>query len=118
MSRELKFQTRAFNKELAIFDVTGAMNIYNAGELRDAFEKLSRSGVKNYIVNIQALDTIDSAGIGVLFTMLSAVQSTEGQAIILSPNETIRKLLDVTQVSAYFTIMDSEAEAVAAIRGK
>lgn len=118
MRRELTFKTRAFTKELAIFDVSGAMNIYNAGQLREEFEKLVRIGIKNYIVNLKELSTIDSAGIGVLFTMLSAVQSMDGKAIILSPNESIMKLFEVTQIATYFTIMDSETEAVESIRSK
>ncbi|MBX3724194.1 MAG: STAS domain-containing protein [Turneriella sp.] len=117
MDRELRYEIKPISPEIAIFDLSGDMNIYNANKLGEDFEKQVKQGVKNFIVNLKNLVMIDSAGIGVLFTMLSTVQSLDGQAILLSANQNIRKLFDVTQVSTYFVMMNSEADALAKIRG-
>ena len=116
MERELKFTFRAIDAATAVYDLTGDMNIYNANTLGEDFEKQTAKGVKNYVINMKDLAMIDSAGIGVLFTILSTVQGMEGQAILLSPNQNIRKLFDITQVSTYFVILENEAEALAKIQ--
>lgn len=117
MDRELRYESKAISPDIMVFDLSGDMNIYNANTLSEDFEKHFAKGVKNFIVNLKNLIMIDSAGIGVLFTMLSTVQGAEGQAILLSPNQNIRKLFDVTQVSMYFVMLNTEAEAIAKIRG-
>lgn len=116
MDRELRYESRKIGSDIIIFELAGDMNIYNANSLGEDFEKQIKAGTKNFIVNMKNLVMIDSAGIGVLFTILSTVQELEGQAILLSPNQNIRKLFDVTQVSMYFTMLNSEEEAVAKIR--
>ena len=118
MEKELKVECRVVNPTLAMVYLVGDMNIYNANLLREDFERSFRQGVKNFVVNLQALNTVDSAGIGVLFTMLSMVEGDHGQAVLLGANESIRKLFDVTQVSQYFTMVTSEAEAMEKLRTK
>lgn len=118
MEKELKVQCRVINPTMAMIYLTGDMNIYNSNLLREDFERAFRQGVKNFVVNLLELNTIDSAGIGVLFTMLSMVQGDQGQAVLLGANQSIRKLFDVTQVSQYFTMVSSETEAMEKLRGK
>jgi anti-sigma B factor antagonist len=117
MERELKFEIRKLSGQTIVFDLNGDMNIYNANFLGDEYPKHMRQGVKNFIVNLKNLTMIDSAGIGALFTMLGSVQESGGQTILVSPNPSIRKLFDITQVSTYFTIRNSEAEALQKISG-
>lgn len=118
MEKELKVECRVINPSMAMIYLVGDMNIYNANLLREDFERAFRQGVKNFVVNLLDLNTVDSAGIGVLFTMLSMVEGDHGQAVLLGPNQSIRKLFDVTQVSQYFTMVASEAEAMEKLRGK
>jgi len=118
MERDLRIGTREINPQLTIFDLAGDMNIYNSSSLQTEFEKQVAKGVKNFVVNLKDLVMIDSAGIGVFFTMLSTVQESQGNAVLLSPNQNIRKLFDLTQISSYFTMTTSEEEAIAKATAK
>lgn len=117
MAKELTVECRFVNPALAIIQLAGDIDIYNAIRLRENFEKAHRQGAKNFVINLEGLNTIDSAGIGVLFTVLSMVHGDEGQAVLQGANEKIQELFEVTQVSRHFTMVSTEEEALEKLGG-
>lgn len=113
MAKELKIECRFINPALASVQLIGDIDIYNAVHLREDFEKAFRQGAKNFIINLGGLNTIDSAGIGILFTVLSMVHGDNGQAVLQGANEKILELFEVTQVSRHFIMVATEEEALA-----
>ena len=59
---------------------------------------------------------IDSAGIGVLFTMLNRVKNLPGKVIIIQAQPNVLKLFEITRVTKFFHILDTESSALAALR--
>jgi len=112
MEKELNVLSSAVNRNLGVIQLSGDMNIYNSSKLRHDFERTFRQGVKNFMIDLKSLNTIDSAGIGVLFTMLSMIEGDSGKAVLVGANQSIRKLFEVTQVAQYFTMTDSEQDAM------
>jgi anti-anti-sigma factor len=118
MNNELSLAVREINKVTAAFDIGGKLYLYNASSLNTTFQAKAKEGIKNFVVNLDNLTMIDSAGIGVFFNMLATVRDMGGHGILVNPQPNIRALFDVTQVSQFFTLATSESEALAQMRQK
>lgn len=103
---------REVDPETMIFDIVGDVNIYNASVIKNEFEKQISASVKNYIMNFSQMIMIDSAGIGVLFTMMNRVKKISGAVYIVNPSKNVRKLFEATRVINFFTLLDTEDQAM------
>lgn len=81
-------------------------------DLVSAANDAIESNVNKGIINISELRYINSAGIGVLITMLTKLRNKNGELILVNPSESVKKLLIITKLNAIFTICMSEEEAV------
>ena len=115
---------KTLNIELKVVDeltvslgLEGDVNIYNANDLRREFDRHMVAGVRNFLLDFGNMTMIDSAGIGVLFTMLNRVKNLSGQVIIIQAQPNVLKLFEITRVTKFFHILDNEAKALAALRG-
>ena len=53
---------------------------------------------------------LDSSGIGLLVFVNNKLRQKDGQLLIFQPSEPARKTLELVQLLAFFTVIDSEAE--------
>jgi anti-sigma B factor antagonist len=108
----LDIQLKVIDADTIILEITGDMNIYNANELRKEFDRHVISVAHLFILNIGKMTMIDSAGIGVLFTILNRVRNLSGQVKIVQARENVKKLFEITKVTKFFTLLDTEEEAL------
>lgn len=108
----LDIELKVVDENTIIFAIKGDMNIYNANELRKEFDRHIVTGASLFILNIGKMTMIDSAGIGVLFTILNRVKNLPGQVKIVQARENVKKLFEITKVSKFFTLIDTEEEAL------
>ena len=57
------------NKDVFIIDVSGEMDLYNSYKLKELVMKMMERQVKSVVINMEAVDYIDSSGIGALIHM-------------------------------------------------
>ncbi|WP_375585758.1 STAS domain-containing protein [Cyclobacterium xiamenense] len=69
-------------------------------------------GVRNCIVDLSQVRYISSSGIGVLITILTKVRNADGEVLLTSPSEHVKKLLIITKLNNIFTVYDSLEEAL------
>ena len=62
------------------------------------------------IIDISDLRYINSSGIGVLITILTKFRNKGGEVYLMSPSESVKKLLVITKLNAIFQIIKSEEE--------
>jgi anti-anti-sigma factor len=102
----------AGNFEIAVTTEDGRIVVHPRGELdvatsdafRECLNELMAAGVKDLAVNLKEVAFIDSAGLGVLIGALKRLQSTDGRFAIFSPSRGVRKVLDITGLSALVEI--------------
>jgi len=81
-------------------------------QIYQQIEEQIAEGIVRCAVDISGLELINSVGIGVLVTLLTKFRNRGGEVVLVKPSEHIKKLLILTKLSAIFTIVDSQEEAI------
>jgi anti-sigma B factor antagonist len=103
--------------DVVILDISGRLTL---GEgtitMRDALQKLLNRGERKFVMNLQHVDYIDSAGLGELITAFTTVRGQGGQLKLLKLTHRIHDLLQITKLLTVFDAFDSETEAIKSMR--
>jgi len=68
--------------------------------------------VATCLVDISGLRYINSAGIGVLITILTKFRNKNGEVYLMKPSESVQKLLVITKLNNIFHMVQSESEVI------
>ena len=98
--------------DIVILDITGEIDLYNAPEIKDIINKLIEEQKYNVIINLEKVSYIDSSGIGALISSLSNLKKYQGGLKIINVFASVRKVFELTKLTSFFEIFESEDEAV------
>lgn len=99
--------------DVTILDLDGKLTIGKGDVvLRDALLEEMNNGVKNVIINLDKVTTIDSSGLGELIRCKVTATSSDAAVKLLHVNIKARKLLTMAQLVGVFEMFDDEALAV------
>ena len=96
-----------------IIVVGGEIDVYTAPRLRDKISELVGDGVHHLIIDMEAVEFLDSTGLGVLVGGLKKVRAHDGSMQLICTQERLLKIFRITGLAKVFTIHDSAAAAVA-----
>ncbi|URA09502.1 STAS domain-containing protein [Thermospira aquatica] len=102
--------------DVVIFDIKGEIDLYNAPEIKDKIKDEINKGKVNIIINLDKVSYIDSSGIGVLISSLSNLKKVGGALKLINVYASVRKVFELTKLTSFFEIYDSEADALAAFK--
>jgi len=102
--------------EVVILDISGEIDLYNAPEIKDIVNKLIDQKKYNVIINLKEVTYIDSSGIGALISSLSNLKKYQGGLKIINVFASVKKVFELTKLTSFFEIYDSEDEAVKAFQ--
>ncbi|RME91989.1 MAG: anti-sigma factor antagonist [Candidatus Hydrogenedentota bacterium] len=97
---------------VVILDIEGEIDLYNAPEIKDTIQKLIDEQKYNIIINLEKVSYIDSSGIGALISSLSNLKKYQGGLKIINVFASVKKVFELTKLTSFFEIYDSEDEAV------
>ena len=97
---------------VSILDVAGCLTSFEIGALRDAISRLLKEGRKNIVLNLGALDYLDSSGIGELARSYVSVVKKGGAMKVVGLSAKVEEVLKITQLFRVFPEFPSEEEAV------
>ncbi|MFC1671212.1 STAS domain-containing protein [Spirochaetota bacterium] len=100
------------NGEVVILDISGEIDLYNAPEIKDTINKLIEQKIYNVVTNLENVSYIDSSGIGALISSLSNLKKYQGGLKIINVFASVRKVFELTKLTSFFEIFDSEDEAI------
>jgi len=84
----------------------------NAPDARNAIKDLIRQGHTRLVLDLQAVDFVDSSGLSVLVSTLKAAQAEKGEVVLLGPTDGVRSLIELTRLHKVFEIYDDRQAAV------
>ena len=84
--------------------VRGEIDMATAPELRDLLNELVDGGSTRILLDCRGLDFLDSSGIGVLVAIRKRL-GEDGALTLEAPPAHVRKVLDLTGVSAHVAIV-------------
>jgi anti-sigma B factor antagonist len=99
---------------VTIVTVRGEVDIYTAPRLRELLVKLAGDGHYRIVVDLEGVDFLDSAGLGVLVGGLRRLRNQRGDLLLVCTQHRILKVFEITGLTRVFSIFDSVDAAVRA----
>ncbi|HHY90277.1 MAG TPA: STAS domain-containing protein [Clostridiales bacterium] len=84
--------------------VEGEIDIYTAGKLKEALNRILDEKNVNLRVDLKELNYIDSTGLGVFIGILRRLKENGNDLIMINTKSNIRKLLKITGLDKIFMI--------------
>lgn len=97
-----------------IVAVSGEIDVYTAPRLRDKITELVSAGVYDLVIDMEAVEFLDSTGLGVLVGGLKKVRANEGSLSLVCTQDRLLKIFRITGLAKVFMIHDSTEAALAA----
>lgn len=104
-------RTDHIGEDIAIIRPEGRLNMVSAPELRDAATRAVGSGRPRVVVDLAAVEFMDSSGLGALIASLKTARQAGGDLRIAAANEQVALVLQLSNVDR---ILKAYADADAA----
>ena len=98
--------------EVSVLAVSGEVDVATVPRLREQLHALVASGTPRIVVDLDAVDFLDSTGLGVLVGALKRVRNNGGELALVCTSPRIRKVFEVTGLTGHLTIFDSREKAL------
>jgi anti-sigma B factor antagonist len=96
-----------------VVGVAGEIDVYTAPALREQLSDLVARGKYHLVVDMEAVDFLDSTGLGVLVGGLKRVRAHDGSLELVCTQERILKVFRITGLTKVFPIHASVQAALA-----
>jgi len=97
-----------------VVSVGGEIDVYTAPKLRDKITELVAAGSHDLVVDLEAVEFLDSTGLGVLVGGLKKVRAHDGSLQLVCTQDRLLKVFRITGLAKVFAIHGSAEEAIAA----
>jgi anti-sigma B factor antagonist len=103
----LKITTRCLSAATVV-EIDGSIDVYSASAVGQAIQSLIADGVKQILLDLSLVGSLDSSGLGTLVGNAKAISSIGGSISLVGANDRIRRMLAITNLDRYFRTSDSE----------
>jgi anti-sigma B factor antagonist len=98
---------------VVLLDLKGRITIgQEASSFRDAFERIGSNPGSRLLLNMFAVDYVDSTGLGALVMCSNHIRNSNGVAKLVHVNRRNIELLVMTKIDAIFEVFDDETDAI------
>jgi anti-sigma B factor antagonist len=101
-----------------VIDVKGEMDLYNSFKLKDVVNALIGRNVRQYIINLEALDYIDSSGIGAVLYVFAELRKRGLALVVSGVRGTVKRVIELTKLNGYLPLAGDLNEAIARLRDR
>ena len=91
--------------------VRGEVDFGSAPRLRELLVSTAMEGNHQVVVDLRAVDFLDSTGLGVLVGALKRVRANSGELALVCTSPRIRKVFEVTGLTKDFALYDTVDDA-------
>ncbi|MDF9717095.1 STAS domain-containing protein [Nocardioides sp. ChNu-153] len=100
------------NDGKTIVAVGGEIDVYTAPRLRDRITELVAAGAYDLVIDMEAVEFLDSTGLGVLVGGLKKVRAHNGSLQLICSQDRLLKIFRITGLAKVFVIHGSLAAAL------
>jgi len=97
---------------ISLLDVSGRLTSFETGALRESISRLLKQDRKNIVLNLSALQYLDSSGIGELARVYVSVVKEGGQMKVAGLSPKVEEILKITQLYQVFPEFPSQEAAL------
>lgn len=99
-----------------VITISGELLADQADAFRRACHDRIAAGIRDFVLNLEYLELLDSAGLELLLWLAEQIAEQTGQLRLVKPEETVSKILEVTRLERRFNIHDSIESAAKSLR--
>ena len=112
----MEIETRE-DDQISILSISGEIDLYNAPKLKDKIQSLADAKCYKIIINLDKVSYVDSSGIGALISSFSNLKKFGGSLRICHVAGSVRKVFELTKLTYFFDIDNTEEESLSALKG-
>lgn len=99
-------------KDVSILNLTGFLDLHTVPKFEEAIQNLVNERRFQIIVNLNNLEYISSAGLGVFMGFIEDIRENQGDIKLSNLSERVFKVFDLLGFPALFEIFDKEEQAL------
>ncbi|HEU4685384.1 MAG TPA: STAS domain-containing protein [Nitrospira sp.] len=100
-------------KEATILALKGDLTYDNRATFKAAVEQVKQTACRHLVLNMEEVQFLDSAGLGLLALLSQSLKLSKMQFSIVQPQSYVREIMMLANISALIPIFGSESEALA-----
>ena len=102
--------------KVSVLTVSGELTTDQADNFRRACQDRIDKNIRDIVLNLEYLELLDSSGLEQLLWLVDLLAENNGHLRLVSPNDTIKKILEVTRLERRFDIHESIETAAKSLR--
>lgn len=95
----------------------GMLDASKSAVFRQQIQEVIATGCNLVLVDLEKINFMDSSGLGALVLALKLLREKGGKLFLMSPNEQVKMLFDLTNTAHFFEIVKDKAELEAKLNG-
>ncbi len=100
-------------RDITVLDLEGDITIgEGASEVHSAIKRLMEQGKFKILLNLAAVDYLDSAGLGKLISGYTSLRKEGGELKLLNLTTNVQDVLVITKLVTVFEVFEDEAAAI------
>ncbi len=103
--------SRNDSQNLSVLYLSGFLDAHTVPKFEEALQNLIQEDRVNIIVNMQDLDYISSAGLGVFMGFIEEIRDKGGDIKLSNLSQKVHRVFDLLGFPALFEIYEDESEA-------
>lgn len=104
--------TEAAPPGVALLALAGELDLTSATELRAALEAAAAEGAKRVVLDLEEVAFVDSSMLKELLRANAHMRETGSELVLVAPQPSVRRLLDLTRTSGMFTLAPDRASGL------
>ena len=113
----MKIKIKKNKDNIHVVELSGAMDLYSSNQLKDLVMGMIKNKIERFIINLQKVNSVNSAGLGALVNVFSTLKKLNCPLVIIVQKGPVMQALEVTRLKSYFTIAPSLKEALPLVTG-
>ncbi|RJQ45224.1 MAG: anti-sigma factor antagonist [Gaiellales bacterium] len=101
----------------AVITVAGELDLYTAPRLKENLVSIIDGGALRIVIDMSAVHFIDSSALGVLIGGVKRLKPSDGRLVLVSVDENVNWIFQITGLTSVFDIFATRAEALASLTG-
>ncbi len=108
----LKIHNENIREGIVYFEVEGMLDAHNFEILESLFEKHFDNDLYRFVVDIQKLEYVSSAGAGVFIGAVGTCQENDGNVVLVQPSREVKEIFELLGVYQIFPVVDTQQRAL------
>jgi anti-sigma B factor antagonist len=115
-SPQFELTDESLNDNTHLIAVRGEVHVSTAPEFSERLNEAIATGKTGVVIDMAAVEFIDSTGLSVLLNALRRVTRQQGRLALVVSNPTVLRLFEITRLDSTFDIAPTRDEAIARVQ--